>query len=211
MTESREERHARALAVIEGCDTVDGAVERLRAEGFYVFDSIKAVHARFGLGLGDAKAAVHLSPTWADMREAHDALHDSLEAALDEAEDEGARERRRRAEQRRLRWSPGPLWPGPGILLIVNSIAGALPLVHLTAHPGSNVANVPETMFLTALMCCALLTGLVVFIDDGLGVFRRPARIFVVVFLALAPILSWSLTVGVLGVLLDLRWEMNAR
>jgi hypothetical protein len=59
----------------------------LRGHGCSLIDSIQALMIYHQLSLGDAKARVHLSTTWADMRETHDHFHDLLEQVAQELSD----------------------------------------------------------------------------------------------------------------------------
>jgi hypothetical protein len=58
--------------------TLDDALAGLRKRGCTKIDSIRVLNT-FGWCSRDAKAAVHLSAAWADVREGDDRLHDSLE------------------------------------------------------------------------------------------------------------------------------------
>ncbi len=62
--------------------TVEDMVLFLRRAGFWKMESIKALRELEGMTLPEAKAAVHLSPTWSDRYESDEALYDQLEAAL---------------------------------------------------------------------------------------------------------------------------------
>lgn len=59
----------------------------LRDHGCSVIDCIKALMMYHQLSLGDAKARVHLSMTWADMRGTHDRFHEQLERIVQELSD----------------------------------------------------------------------------------------------------------------------------
>ena len=72
----------------------------LRAEGFYQGQSIKALICAVGISRADAKQLVHTSPTWADQREAAEALHEQLYRALDEMASQPDVQRRSTATDR---------------------------------------------------------------------------------------------------------------
>jgi hypothetical protein len=64
---------------MEACPRdIDEALAFLRSHGFSKVMSIAALTQLFGLKLDEAKQRVHLSPTWADVRERDDAFHDEL-------------------------------------------------------------------------------------------------------------------------------------
>ena len=56
-------------------------IAAMRDAGLSIIPSIKLLVHFYGLSFSEAKAAVHFSETWADCREANDALHDAAEAA----------------------------------------------------------------------------------------------------------------------------------
>ena len=56
---------------------------QLRADGYSILDSIKALTVGAGLSLADAKQAVHLSRAWADRREQNEAFHEHLSKTSD--------------------------------------------------------------------------------------------------------------------------------
>ena len=59
-------------------------IQRMRDLGLNQFDSIKLLRQLTHISLGQAKEAVHYSETWADCREANDALHEAAFAAAQE-------------------------------------------------------------------------------------------------------------------------------
>jgi ribosomal protein L7/L12 len=64
--------------------SMNEAIAFVRARGFYQIQSIKILMCAAGISLAEAKQLVHASPTWADQREAAEALHKQLYQALDE-------------------------------------------------------------------------------------------------------------------------------
>jgi ribosomal protein L7/L12 len=54
----------------------------LRAEGCSKIDSIAVLREVLDLKLGEAKAFVHLSEAWGDVRERDDAFHETLHQVL---------------------------------------------------------------------------------------------------------------------------------
>jgi ribosomal protein L7/L12 len=72
----------RALRIAEGA-TEEDMIVYLRAQGCYKLDAVVVLREVFGLGLGEAKALVHLSPTWQDAREKDDAFHETFVSALE--------------------------------------------------------------------------------------------------------------------------------
>jgi len=62
----------------------------LHAEGCSKIDSIVVLREVLNLNLGEAKALVHLSRTWGDVRERDDAFHEAL---IDAVNDEFGRAR----------------------------------------------------------------------------------------------------------------------
>lgn len=62
-------------------DEWDAVLRQLRTDGFSPIESIKVTRAVLHVNLADAKAIVHNSRTWSDLRPGFDALHDSVEAA----------------------------------------------------------------------------------------------------------------------------------
>ena len=59
----------------------EDVLAQLRAEGFSPVESIKVTRAVLRVSLGDAKAIVHDSVAWADLRPGFDTLHDIAETA----------------------------------------------------------------------------------------------------------------------------------
>jgi hypothetical protein len=57
---------------------LDAALSALRRNGATPIDSIKAVREVCGVSLGEAKKLVADSPTWDDIRDAHDRLVEDL-------------------------------------------------------------------------------------------------------------------------------------
>jgi hypothetical protein len=55
--------------------SVEDVLSRLRGAGATIIESIKVVRQVEHVRLGDAKEIVHVSDTWADVREANDELH----------------------------------------------------------------------------------------------------------------------------------------
>lgn len=66
-----------------GGEDLDATIAFMRREGFWIIPCIKAVRTLRGVSLGEAKDLVHLSPAFADQREAHDAFHDVAEQSLE--------------------------------------------------------------------------------------------------------------------------------
>jgi len=62
---------------------LDAALAALRRRGATPIDSIKAVREVNAVSLGEAKRLVAESPTWDDVREAHDRLVEELLAILE--------------------------------------------------------------------------------------------------------------------------------
>jgi hypothetical protein len=62
----------------------DTALGVLRQEGASFFDCMVAAAKTDGLSAGDAKAAVHQSPAWADEYEAREEFWREIEAAFDD-------------------------------------------------------------------------------------------------------------------------------
>ena len=56
----------------------------LRAEGCSKLNSIVVLREVLNLNLGEAKALVHLSRTWGDVRERDDAFHEALIDAVND-------------------------------------------------------------------------------------------------------------------------------
>ena len=71
--------------------TMEELIAMLRESGCMKMESIKMMRTVTGMSLREAKAAVHLSETWADVRESHDRIHDQLcDALIELGEEEGA-------------------------------------------------------------------------------------------------------------------------
>lgn len=60
----------------------------LRTQECSKVESMVIFAQAFGLNLGQAKETVHMSQTWADVRERDDRFHDSLEQGLRDLENE---------------------------------------------------------------------------------------------------------------------------
>jgi len=74
-----------AQALWERCGDMEQFLDELRRRGAFQVESIQAVRTFAKVSLGDAKSIVHLSKTWADMRESSEALHETLyQAALED-------------------------------------------------------------------------------------------------------------------------------
>jgi hypothetical protein len=56
----------------------------MRDAGLSIIPSIRLLVRFYGLSWSEAKAAVHLSETWADRRKSNDALHEAAFAAAKE-------------------------------------------------------------------------------------------------------------------------------
>ena len=63
-------------------DDWNTVLSRLRADGFSPVESIKVTRAVLHVSLGEAKAIVHDSPAWADLRGDFDNLHEAAEATV---------------------------------------------------------------------------------------------------------------------------------
>lgn len=62
-------------------DDWDAVLTQLRADGFSPVESIKVTRAVLHVSLSEAKAVVHGSPAWADLRADFEAVHDAAEDA----------------------------------------------------------------------------------------------------------------------------------
>jgi ribosomal protein L7/L12 len=62
----------------------ESLMDFLRAEGCSNIDSIVVLREVLNLSLGEAKALVHLSRTWGDVRERDDAFHEALIDAVND-------------------------------------------------------------------------------------------------------------------------------
>lgn len=71
---------------------LEASLSFLRGQGYSKFDSIRVLVREGGYSLADAKAAVHLSSTWGDLRVRDDEVHDALFDACDEADRASKRE-----------------------------------------------------------------------------------------------------------------------
>jgi ribosomal protein L7/L12 len=82
-----DEEYERVLAEARlryaGGEGLDATIMFMRSEGFWIIPCIKAVRTLLGVSLGEAKDLVHLSPAFADLREAHDAFHEMAARSLD--------------------------------------------------------------------------------------------------------------------------------
>ncbi len=83
--------HARALASVP-----EEMLAYLRAEGVDKGSSIRAYSDIYAVSLERAKAAVHMSPVWADSRKADELLHERIIRALNTEPKPAARFRPRR-------------------------------------------------------------------------------------------------------------------
>lgn len=84
------------LSLWEQRQNMESFLQELRARGAGQIDCIKAVREIAGISLGEAKEIVHYSRTWADMREASEALHETAYKALE------IMQRKQDAEQERI-------------------------------------------------------------------------------------------------------------
>ena len=75
-------------------DDIEGVLLLLRRSGCHKIDSIKTLIALKGMNLVDAKRTVHLSKTWADMRQQDDELAAALIDELIRGAEETEREQR---------------------------------------------------------------------------------------------------------------------
>ena len=62
-------------------DDWNAVLRQLRSDGFSPIESIKVTRAVLRVSLDEAKATVHGSPAWADLRGDFDRLHELTEAA----------------------------------------------------------------------------------------------------------------------------------
>jgi hypothetical protein len=58
-------------------------LRQLRCDGFSPAESIKITRAVLQVSLGDAKAIVHGSTAWADLRDGFEQVHDAVQAAVE--------------------------------------------------------------------------------------------------------------------------------
>jgi len=59
--------------------TQDEVLRELRKVSSSMIDAIAAIRFAYGVGLGQAKDIVALSPHWNSIHQAHNGLHDTLE------------------------------------------------------------------------------------------------------------------------------------
>jgi ribosomal protein L7/L12 len=71
------------IAIADGV-SLDDLIRRMRAMHYTKIDSIKLLRELKGMSLGDAKAAVHYSPAWADCLDSDNELHKTAFAAAEE-------------------------------------------------------------------------------------------------------------------------------
>lgn len=57
-------------------------IDRLRALGFSKVESIGIIARALGVGLAEAKALVHTSTAWEDVRERDEEFHGSIDPAI---------------------------------------------------------------------------------------------------------------------------------
>ena len=77
-----EELVSRFRQMVEGGTPQHETIAEMRLAGLHKIHSIKLISLFYGISIGDAKRAVHLSDTWSDRRASDDAFHDScFEAA----------------------------------------------------------------------------------------------------------------------------------
>lgn len=62
---------------------IEDFLSKLRSRGAGQLESIKALRSCEGISLAGAKEKVHFSQTWADQREASEALHEAAYEALE--------------------------------------------------------------------------------------------------------------------------------
>lgn len=74
-----DEIAARARELFHSGADVEQVIAFLRASGLSQVWSAKVLVEVARMPLDDAKDAIHLSPTWADVRSAAEALHDVIE------------------------------------------------------------------------------------------------------------------------------------
>lgn len=79
---TRDELIAECKRRSEGGEDMEAIIGHLRTSGCSKIDSIAVLNATYGIGLGEAKRIVHVSPTWADTRVSDDKFHESIEDAL---------------------------------------------------------------------------------------------------------------------------------
>jgi ribosomal protein L7/L12 len=63
-------------------DNEEDLMRFLRAEGANKIDGIAVLREVLNLSLGEAKALIHLSRAWGDVRERDDAFHEAFEKAV---------------------------------------------------------------------------------------------------------------------------------
>jgi len=66
-------------------DTLDEVLVGLRDRGASKIDTIIVLHSAVGMGLDEAKHAVHFSSAWEDVKERDEHLWDELEAGIEKA------------------------------------------------------------------------------------------------------------------------------
>jgi hypothetical protein len=88
-TIDRDRLLADARDLLDDEHDLEQALRFLRAGGFGMLDSIKAIMELTGVPLGEAKRLVHTSAAWADQRAEHDALHRALAEVVDDPEGKG--------------------------------------------------------------------------------------------------------------------------
>ena len=59
-------------------------IQQMRLSGLSVVQSMKLFQKLYGVSHAEAKTVVHLSATWTDRLEAHEALHDAAWQAIHE-------------------------------------------------------------------------------------------------------------------------------
>jgi hypothetical protein len=75
--------------VVAGCpNELAAALAYLRHEGCSPIQTIKVVINRFGLGLGEAKLALHASPAWRDVTKAQEEWVERMLVALEDEDAE---------------------------------------------------------------------------------------------------------------------------
>jgi ribosomal protein L7/L12 len=74
---------SQAQGIFETSGDIELSIAHLRAAGFDVVDSIKAVRSILGVSLGEAKTVVHNSATWADAKKANEGFHEGLASHLE--------------------------------------------------------------------------------------------------------------------------------
>lgn len=84
----REEGIVFARGFIKAGGSERDLIAALKAEGFYIMDSIVAVRLACGISLGEAKHHVSDHPAWDDQRAGNARFHDKLIHVLEIAQRE---------------------------------------------------------------------------------------------------------------------------